>query len=138
MNFYSVQSKSEEFSVVDSSTTRVSDTEKDILHYIGGYILRKLENKPNKQQSGTKDSEGYLELLQSMKEDAQTHKDSLTAIHDRGGLTYVKTQVTTLLEYSEHVFRSTFSMQQNASELYLKCCLENDDILTTYHNITYD
>ena len=86
LKYYTTQSATLD---TPNSAPLISDKEKDIVHYIGGCIVRKIENKVCRQKH-TK--EGHIQILQALKSDKEESAtvmstQSRTATHDRGGLT---------------------------------------------------
>ena len=75
-----------------------------------------------------------MQILQSLKAE-EKDTQSLTAIHDRGGLTYIKTSFTTLLEYVEHQF---WSSNQFDTQSFVHVCINNNTITSAFYNLTED
>lgn len=91
-----------------------------------------------------KSSDALLNILQTMKADTagpegtSVESQSLTATHDRDGLTYVSTAVTTLLTHMEDIFRMHFSLTGSTTTAFVAHCLNSDVITTSFFEMTYD
>ena len=123
--------RNSQHTVPNTPMTKITDSEKDILHFIGGSIIHKIENKLHRQGKSQKTC---MHILQSFKSQEKDTK-SLTAVHDRGGLTYVKKTFTTFLEFAEHQFRSSSKF---STESFLHACRHNSALTSAFYDMIED
>ena len=116
VNYLQCQPATASITIISDNIQIITEKEKDILHYIAGSIVRKVENIVKKHKQA---NENHTQLLQSLKTD-EVSEGCLTAIHDRGGLTHVKEEVKTLLVYIEQLYRSHVSSAQCSSASFIR------------------
>ena len=85
--------------------TPVSESEKDIINYIAGSLVRKLKRKQQPNNVHIDILKFFKDNQEGNESETGSSKRSLTKIHDRGGLTRVNYKFSSLLLEYEHSFR---------------------------------
>ena len=128
-------------SAATTDNVQVTETDRDILHYIGGSIIHSIKKKISPNQPS---KESHHDILQCFictdKPAAVNQKKTLTELFDRGGLTYVKPSVVDFLEHLERNFRDTFDTVSSSctGDAFVKQCLNNQVLTSTFYQLCYD
>lgn len=117
----------------DSTTVvgPISKEEKDIAHYIGGCVIKKLQRKPSLS----------YEVLSSFVSEASPENDTLLYAKSRGKLTNITCDARAMFVELEQVYRDTFpSITDPVSKesQYVEACVNNIIIQSCFFNATYD
>ena len=123
---------------------KISDDEKDVIAYVGGAILSKLEKRffkllktstPEKMSSIDKD----LLIIDSFKAEDGEEKsnEKLISALNRGGLTQAKSGFCAILLVAENIFQTHVSkIEKTINATYiLEDCLQNSEIERKFLNL---
>jgi len=100
--------KSGEDAVHTSASEPITDDDCDIIAYIAGSNLKQLLQKYQSCDEGI-----ILTMLICNKDDAHASNIKLTALKDRGGLTYITKNAFELYKHMETIFRTTSESKKN-------------------------
>lgn len=130
--------------VLDSSTVgseqpvpamvrEITPEEHDIVHYIGGFVVKKLQQR---KQTGGEDHQ----LLSALTTNEQPEEGTLLAAKSRGGLTNLTKEAKCMFLEIELVFRETFPSFADSVDRskFQMACFGNDVIQRCFYNSTYE
>ena len=136
-------------SIAESEEPPLENTDKEILHYIGGSIVHSLKQKylrANKQNTQshmeTLDcllaSEHPTETSTTSEHPTQTSTSAtLTQLFDREGLSYIRESVLSVLELLEIRFRTQVASSQSTRRQFVRDSLEDRVLSSKFYNICY-
>ena len=126
-------------SIAESEEPPLENTDKEILHYIGGSIVHSLKQKclrANKQN--TQSHMETLDCLLASEHPTETSTSAtLTQLFDRGGLSYIRESVLSVLELLEIRFRTQVASSQSTRRQFVRDSLEDRVLSSKFYNICY-
>ena len=131
-----------------SDIQSLSDEDKDIVNYIGGSVVSKLKKAAWQHASEKEERLVILRTLQATSGDKGTDHSSseskedvhskMTHTLDRGGLVYLKPEITQMFWLLEYLFCQASKGTTFSKNDYLKVCCSNNEVLCAYFETVYE
>ena len=122
----------------------IRDEEKGTLKYIGGSVVKKIKQKILRfTKNDYRESEiQTLNALTCQPGESEMSETDMTAMLDRGGLTYIKPEVATVFYSAEVMFRKLAGTGSVVKEVndkdFVKVCVGNDNITSCFFEALND